>query len=365
MTWGVVPSEIFPYGLLYAALNFRIAMQMIAVIMMGLICGVLPIFIHGQFSPLSFCLSIFAFLNSLAVLFITQSLFGAEKFRSVMKAFLLFLLAFCFVQWTGVLSGFTELFQLLIARGNLEPLSDARGVTGLSSEPSRSAYETLTLLYAFFVAEALHKGKSLRHIIAMTAYGIVFLFFNMSLTGLAIFGLYLGALYVMTLRLRDHIIGFVIGLLGLFLIFQFDGLLAFGDRAQYLLEINSFSDLWSYLVQASFHRAPVMWYSLVYLYHHPFGVGFGNYEYAQALYQSGELLYYNRLPLGMHLMLETGLLFSAISLLLIVYYFMKKHILLLVAPILFVVMFVSDPGNPIPLLAISYIICVKRNTPNK
>lgn len=361
VTWNVIPSEIFPYGIIYALLNLKFARTILIVIMAGLISGVLPILFNQQFIPQQFLISIIAFVNSTAVLLVAASPFQAERFQSVMKTFLIIVMGVCAIQWIGVLAAYSEWFQLLVPRGKLEALSAVRGVTGLSSEPSRSGYEFLTLLYAFFVGEYLRAGKKYYWFMLFALFATIFLYFNRSLTALAISLLYFGVLYCTVLKSRVQIKLAFAGLLFLsLLVFAGDHLL-FSERLQNLVDYKNMSDLWDNVVTESFHRVPVIWYSLLYLYEHPFGAGFGNFEFAQALYQHTDELYLNRLPWGMQLLLDTGIFYSFFVLCIAVYACVKAHLLRFIWPMIVIIVCLSDPGNTIPFVAICYIFCMKQH----
>lgn len=363
-TFNLLPAEIFPYGLLYFLFNFRVSHQALLLTLFVGLCGTLPILFNYHLLPTQYVISVASFLNAMAILIIKKDN-DIVFFRRLLVFYLSAVLVISFIQWTSILAAGTWLIQMIIPRGAMAPLNDVRGVTSFSSEPSRAAYEFYSVLFAFCIGKFFQTRKIIRPICLFFIAGFLFFLMNKSLTGLFVFMIMGGIMATIWLPPLSRVLVIIIALIMAVLIGPPLLQLLAIERLEGLNSASSFSDVTNWLLTQAFHRVPVIQYSVIYLYHHPFGSGFGNFEMAQLAYQPGERLFTNRLPFGLQMMLETGIFcFLFLSTLLIVS-LVKKGLFYGSLPLLFVLLLLCDPGNPIPFAALVYLFMIVQSQKTK
>ena len=363
-TFNLLPAEIFPYGLLYFLFNFRVSHQALLLTLFAGLCGSLPILFNYHLLPTQYVISVASFLNALAILIIKKDN-DIVFFRRLLVFYLSAVLAVSFIQWTSILGAVNWAIQMIIPRGAMTPLNDVRGVTSLSSEPSRAAYEFYSVLFALCIGKYLLTKKIMRPVSLFLIAGFAFFLMNKSLTGLFVFIMMVGVMVTIWLTPLFRMFVIIITIIMAVLIGPPLLQLLAIDRLEGLNSASSLSDVLNWLLTQAFHRVPVIQYSVIYLYHHPFGSGFGNFEMAQLAYQPGENLFTNRLPFGFQIMLETGIFcFLFLSTLLIVS-LAKKGLFYASLPLLFVLLLLCDPGNPIPFASLVYLFMIAQSRKTK
>lgn len=185
VTFGLVPSEIFPWLMIYTFLNFN----KININYLYWVVALVPWFLFGYFYfgfSESFR-SLFAVINAITFFFLVNSLDMKEKEKLINAAKFIFFLSIFF----GVLQFFqisiiSDIIKYFVPRSSseislLEGIS-SRGVSGLSSEPARQALELCLIL------SMLLKVKAIKNpIFILAILGGYLLFINRSVTGLGIF----------------------------------------------------------------------------------------------------------------------------------------------------------------------------------
>ena len=163
LTFSLVPAEVFPWALLFSLVYVKKIDKYFITIILLLFLSTLYGLLQSQGNSFSEGIrSFIAYLNSLFIFVLLISL--SEKFifkyvKIIRYVFYTFIIL-GFIQMSGILESFQSLFKFFIPRGSLISLSNIgdRGVTLLSSEPSRAAYEFLFIYLAYRIT-SLNKKK--------------------------------------------------------------------------------------------------------------------------------------------------------------------------------------------------------------
>ena len=155
VTFGVIPAEIFPWATLYAFVATRYLDKTDAVLTAGmiLILGLSVLWTQSMYPSSDALRSFLAYFNVIAVFVAVLNLPPAwiERTIRIARIILIFLVVLGLLQRFGLLGQFGALLSALVPRASGSSLVEMgnRGVTLLSSEPSRAGTE-LVLLYILY-----------------------------------------------------------------------------------------------------------------------------------------------------------------------------------------------------------------------
>ena len=144
--------EIFPWALLYVLFEgLRLSYFLILILFAFFLSWLVNINI-SNLDPLQVLRSLLAFLNPLFI-FVLLSCQAGEKvivnFIKLLRYIFWFLMIIGFIQYSGLGVYIDILFNFLVPRASGSVLGGVRGVTLLSSEPSRAGYEFLFICLGY------------------------------------------------------------------------------------------------------------------------------------------------------------------------------------------------------------------------
>jgi len=152
ITFRLLTAEIFPWAIIYSLKSPKIlkrAIPFFVVIFISVSYSLYVILFKNQEGDL--LRSVIAFINPLLV-YMSIMKFPEKKLSrlvTTVKYVLIFMIIWGGMQYAGILAFFEPIQQFLITRGSTEAFGLMRGVSILSSEPARAAYELL-FVYACF-----------------------------------------------------------------------------------------------------------------------------------------------------------------------------------------------------------------------
>ena len=149
VTFGLLPAETIPIGIFYRFFHkkiFRFELALLGLFAASVFYGVLI----WNSIDLEVLRAVGAYLNPLfaATFFLTCSMHYVKKFRQVTMAVLVF---FIFLGGTQLLVSnqyVNELISFIVPRGSFDPGAGGRGISLLTTEPSRASIE---LLFAYSI----------------------------------------------------------------------------------------------------------------------------------------------------------------------------------------------------------------------
>ncbi len=272
ITFGVLRSEIFPWAFIYSIFIFSYNnIYLLYILIFGLFHAAASWFFYGHFNLFDFTVVWGSYLNIFliyyAVLKAKESLI-VKYFKTLRWVFFL-IIGVGLLQSSPVGEYADSVIKTLVPRGQGFSMGDGRGVTLLSSEPSRAAVEFL-FLYAvvrFFIAEQMTKLR-------LALHDMLFLFFVVfvlkSLTGIICSVIFLAACS------RKYMYWFSIAGVALLA-----GLLSTSDRFTKTLLIlsnsESFDLAWLYFIDVSGFRVPAVLSSYYSIFDSYIGYGAGNF----------------------------------------------------------------------------------------
>ena len=369
VTFGLIGAEIFPWAVICAVFLLR-ELPKNAFIPTAALLGWLGL--STLLSTLSYAdadaiRSLVAYLNPIAAFltFLTLSPTHVKKTISLANKVLIVLIGLGLLQFAGLISFLEPYLTFLVPRASVEALHEmgGRGVTLLSSEPSRAGVE-LVLLYLLFRMTSDYGARIIFVDLALLAFLAVVIRAAQPLT----FGVFvIGALLVK----KPSQIG--LALLAL-LIVPFINLDFGMTRALFLIErLWEQSDLNSmvfFAVNESGHRLLTIYTFFQYGVSHPLGGGIGAWPITsmEAIKQSGidiGMLRYFAIHgegwvvavrgsgLVSNLMLDVGIIGTALFFVWILRsthsYRQNNRDTWLIMTILFVkIMFIGSVGEPLP-----------------
>lgn len=248
INFGLMRAEIFPWATVYSLLVIRrLNTRFFAILLLFLLSvsvasiGTNFLFLGEHIRALA------AYCNPLLVFFAILSVSESEiyRLRKLITPLLIFLILLGVIQLTGLISSLDSLFSFLIPRGASDSLSNiGRGVTLLSTEPSRAGYEILFL----YAAWRHFSAKSIR--LLLLSDMLFFLYILMVIqSGLAA---YLAIVYFFAVYLKYYtslvFFTMLIGTLVLFVDTRATSLIT--D----LFSLRSVGEVYSYLIDASGFR---------------------------------------------------------------------------------------------------------------
>lgn len=212
INFSLTTAEIFPYGILfflfYKARLYPLTLTFIIAIFTSYLWGVWV----WQAWKVDFVRSTLAYLNALLAFYVVINLAPDRlvSLRHCLMAVFFGLIFLGFLQVTGVASklGFNVLLDLLMRRGAEGVVGSGRGVSLLSSEPSRAGYE---LIFMYAALRATSKNWASHKWLWGDLFLTLFLTLVIrSATGLAFWLVYLVGVY----RLLVVLPGIIVGLVG-------------------------------------------------------------------------------------------------------------------------------------------------------
>ena len=282
ITFRLLSAEIFPWAIIYSLKNLTIqkrAIPFFVVILISVSYSLYVILFQHQEGDI--LRSLVAFINPLLVYMSILKCSDMElyRFQKMVKYVFIFMIIWGGLQYVGVL-GFLEPVQnFLIARGGIESLGLGRGVSILSSEPSRAAYELLFIFVCFRTISNLDKKTQLFMDLFISLY---LLFIIKSAVGFAMLLLFLISVYRLKLILFIAIGWAIIG------ISTFQNI-ENNRTISVLTSLLTSSDTFTVLISMSGFRLISLISSYKYAVFHPLGGGIGIWESSSltAMEQSG------------------------------------------------------------------------------
>lgn len=276
INFSLTTAEIFPYGiLLFLFYGFRLKFEQLP-----LVFGLFISYLWGvwvwQAWNVDFIRSSLAYLNAFLAFYVILSLAPNRLclFRHCLKTVFIGLIVLGILQVTGLASklGFGYLLDILMRRGAEGALGSGRGVSLLSSEPSRAAYEVIFMYAALRATSFTRTAKYwLISDLLMTIFLAVVV---RSATGMAFWLVYLVGVYRWLIVLP----GFIISLAGVAWLSQVE------SRAIILildvLSQSSLTDTASLLLNASGFRGISVAGAYAYVFHNLMGAGVGFWQFA-------------------------------------------------------------------------------------
>ncbi|WP_165312516.1 hypothetical protein [Vibrio ziniensis] len=372
VTFSLIKAEIFPYGIIYFLVGrVRLYKNVMLVIFLMIISSIYGALYFQEISD-EVIRSIFAYLNPLLVYVYILN----ERKRSsenIVKFIFFGLLALGLLQFSGLANAIAldSIIDILMSRGGTDVVEGGRGISLLSSEPSRAACE-VTFVYILFRYSFLNHKVT---IIFDVFIAFFILYFIRSATGL---------IYISIFLLLEYRLKLVIALGILFLAVGFSDLSS-SSRALNLLHAalsqDDFSSFVSLALNASGFRFISVYAAYKSMFNAIFGFGVGFWEFSSkiALNNSGipayDISYFNTWFGGRYESVRPVAYFASIALDMgIIGFILLSNIVF--KPVLqvfkmsefksayitfaFYLIFLSAVGNPVPWLCIAYLINIDR-----
>jgi hypothetical protein len=367
ITFGLISAEVFPYALAYSILFLRKLSywSVLAVLIIGLSAAFTVLSGNGSLEVLR---SLFAYLNPLLIFIILLQISDIHFEKIHQKSLIVFKI-FCIVlviQFSGLFEFLDPVFKAFVPRSFSTPIG-FRGITLLSTEPSRASVEFL-FLYTVFRFTLIKRYYWL--ICDLIVGACVILVFK-SATGLLIY------IAFVTL-LNQKILFFILPFSFVLIISQqvlIDGRIA--SLIQQLSQLSP-SEAWFLLLNTSGNRIVSVIAAINYAFHYPFGGGVGNWKNSsiEALFLTGidytnlnyfnaewkdGALYFRMSGYLMNLILDVGFVSASIFILAITKYtypLIIKHpdSMKIYLFFLFNIFFVGSVGPPVPWISTAIII---------
>lgn len=347
LTFNLSPSEIFPYALLIflPMVIFDFFVFAFLLLNIGLLCCI----IISQFDLFGFVTSYIAFLNSSIPFFIKKEYLYSDKIENVLQKYIILILFLCTIQYFGVFDNYSNIWSNIIPRGSLGNLSDERGVTGLSTEPSRSGYEFFSVVYTLIIVHIIKGNFKSSSLLILSS--LFFLFLNKSLTILILFAI--GFLFIFLKSNINKLFYLVVAVFLLFVINTVPNDGRISDFFRLFIDFD-FYNIIDFIYIQSFHRLPTIAKSFDFIFsNNILGSGLGNWFFAQSLsdFPSDHI---ERVPYFIEFMLELGL----IPFILFFYYILRRLNIsqdIVYLPYLLALFIVSDPGSPVIPFCLTYL----------
>ncbi|TMN92351.1 hypothetical protein CWB72_05560 [Pseudoalteromonas phenolica] len=284
VNFSLLKAEIFPYAGIYYLLKrpvlYREQLFFIVVLFVSPIYGM---YIYNDFNS-EVLRSILAYLNPFLIFFTIyfSSRFDCGLIVKIIKLVFYFLVFLSFFQYTGLanLFGFDLIIDLLMSRGNAGVMGHGRGISLLSSEPSRAGMEFLFIYAAFRFCYLSDESKRVVYDL-LVLFIIVFLI--RSATGAIYSFIFFGLIYK-----RFSIIAFPVFVFFSVNYLSFTGVRTL-DIASNIFANANFSYFMELLLNTSGFRAISVYSGYLSGFYNPFGLGVGFWEYSslEALINSG------------------------------------------------------------------------------
>jgi len=377
ITFSILQAEIFPWALLFTLLYIKkIDKGFVFIVLLFLLSVIYGLYISEGRSSSEAIRSLSAYMNSLLifVFLMKADIRFVSKLYPIVKFLFYFLVILGLLQLSGLIGFLDPVFKLLIPRGSAESLASLgnRGVTLLSSEPSRAAYEFL-FIYAAFRTIFLNK----KNILYYDLFVIIFMLFVIK-SGV---GLFLTLIFfALAYKLRFLLLSLIL----IVIVFPFLNYMS-GRAFSLLINIissSSFESLYYMLLNASGFRLISIISSFLFGLFHPFGGGIGNWQESSivALQLTGyspDSIDYFRYAGGVWVPIRPTSYFFALVLdiglipaFIVFLYLLKVSKFKLLSSFvgmlfIFYFLFIGAVGNPVPFVAtaltLRYLMDLKRN----
>lgn len=377
ITFGIISAEIFPWAILFFIVSIRIAnkndtLLTVALFFLLFLSAASSIITNPESDATR---SLAAYINPIAafIAFLNMPAGWVERSVSLAKKILIVLLALGIAQYIGLTRPFETILQSLVPRASGGALLDfgGRGVTLLSSEPSRAGVE---LVFLYFIWRLTQPPSAGRVAIDLTFVAYIVLFIKAAQP--AAFAVITIGIFLM--RRPMHLVPLVFAAM-------LASLIEFGpERNRILLLLSnifssgSVSDTLMLLVNAAGPRLVSIYAFFTWGIFNPFGSGIGSWPVSSvaALDASGvdlsQISYFQILGAGnsveirgsgllTNLMLDVGV-FGTMLFLLWIFAVTRRHrkndrITLIVMSILLLkIAFVGSIGEPLPWIAAALVL---------
>ena len=191
ITFGLLPSEIFPWAI-FASIFFIQYLQKDYIILLGILLPFCCLALLNNVPPQELIRSLFAFVNAVIAFFLVMRIDekNTETVCKILSISLYIILFFGVLQFY-----FTEINQILkyfVPRSAVyetgQLFQQGKGMSSLSTEPSRNAYEILLLVSLYHII----KNTKLRKRIILDLFILFYIIYiNRSAMGIAFFIVYL------------------------------------------------------------------------------------------------------------------------------------------------------------------------------
>lgn len=383
-TFSIFKAEIFPYGLIYA-LTQKVLISKDALLFIFLVCLSC---LWGGYNYQDFTFEVFrsvaAYLNVVLLFFVVSNYNKFELTRLVkvntFVFYLLLVVGILQISGLSIVLGLGALIELVMSRGAEGVIGNGRGISLLSSEPSRASYEFL-FIYMLFRTTLGQNYKLIFYDVLVTVF---LLFFIKSATGALFLMIFIIINYKKLFFRVFPFFLFFLFFFGMNLNYLNIDFLGFNSRALDLMfqSVDAIKNgkLWDLFISASGFRGISVYASYLSGSTHLFGYGLGMWESSSiaALYASGyqpsDILYFasrgeaftSIRPTSFiaSTMLDMGLLGTCIVL-----YCIRSFFILYRTPqfngafycFVFYLFCVGSIGNPIPWLIIGIMVANQKH----
>lgn len=390
ITFSIYSSEIFPWAILFSVLFIHV--YDFYTIFYAVILAVFSFFVfifqeYNYFDTYEFFRSYFAYLNGFVIgagmLQLTEKYIF--RFSRAIRNIFYFLIIFGLLQYFGIIDFLEPLISLLVPRARIGT-SGTRGITLLSSEPSRAAYE-LSFIYLAYRIIFL-KGKKYK-----VAADLFFLFFQIFLIR-SMTGIFYSIFLILILNFKNiktFLTMFLAIILFFLIIFQLDfvtDIRALSGLNLLIKNLNSFEAFFNFLLDESGFRLISIIASLKYGIYHPFGGGIGNWEETSidalqlTRHEPSEIDFFvfhansSWAPIRptsylFSLFLDVGIIGVIIFIFIFYKVFLKKYFKISISTkqatlfFIFYLITVGDVGNPVPWVCFAFILKYEKIKSNK
>ena len=272
VTFSLVHAEIFPWAIIYFLLFSRkFYLWSLLLVFVLLMSGFYAFVIIKDYEISEFLRSFFAYLNPLLIFsyFLMGKSEEVERHFIIIRNVFCFLIVLGFLQYLNLIVFLQPLFEIIMPRGGVGLFEGGgRGVSLMSSEPSRASFEVIFLYVAvryYFIPEEKRPmvdilvGLYVFFVIRAGAGSVIYLVFLFVFYGVKIIPLF--------------------ALLFFFIVqfFSFYEIRSF-ILINALIGSSSLQDLFMNLVVLSGHRGISLFAAYKYAFFSPFGGGLGNWS---------------------------------------------------------------------------------------
>ncbi len=378
ITFSLSSAEVFPWGIIFSSyyiLNNKTLSGRFICVFFIISSSAIVFGLCKQLSSDIFR-SVAAYLNVISVYFVLiNDKFNIENRLKIVNHVFIFLLLLGIFQSINLLFYLEPIIKLLVPRGNISSLSESRGVSLLSSEPSRAANE-LIFIYLVVRFFKLNDKKKIIFDMMFVLYLIVFI---KSTTGVFLFFVFLIIYYLIFGKFK--VLSLILGVMFLFLFFSFD-ISNSNIRAINVIHnlylMNDFTNIYHFILNQSGFRVISMISAYNYGFTHFFGGGVGQWQDSSLIALSNINAYEYKINYFIFtcndlicsvrptsfissLMLDVGWIFTMMILLLLFYKNIKitKENISYFLFFIFCLLFSSSVGNPIPWVCLCLIMINK------
>lgn len=371
VTFGLLAAEVFPYALIFSILvrkkYYKNEIYIYSLFLVSILWGILKF----QYFSFEIIRSLAAYINPLIIFFTIMFMSDSFviKIISAFKKTFFFLIILAIIQFSGLLAtlNISFLFEFLVPRSAVTELGAGRGVTLLSTEPSRAAIE-LIFIYLCCRFTCLNQKN---HLLFDTIVFIILALVIKSAIGILFFTLF----FITTIN-PARTVPFLL------VIFVVTGYLVENSNFRWLVVFAEISRaenlhlLWSSLLNLSGFRFISVYAGYLYGFLNPFGAGIGYWADSSIIALNltnilpQEISYFasrdhlNWVSLrptsyASSLSLDTGvvgLLFFLFMLRKYFYLLFNRSIYAISIPFFVYLFVVGSIGNPLPWMALAVVM---------